>query len=266
MTEKKVLLLGANGYIGQQVLPALRKKQIKVIPFDRNSKDSFENVKKFSPNTVINLAASKGTDSFSISYEANLFFQLKIIQFLSEEVDNHIHWIQVASYFELQIEEGRKDFYAIHKATLRNILEENFFRSLHLTTLYLPHIVSFENKKSSLFTQIAKAINGENIKLLTSGDQIVPILHIDDCVWAIIKSIDAKRGSYFATPIWNENLKELQKLLNKRVGASFTFTTDNKSSDWNFKKIEFHPSVPGWKPRKSIERIFDELVKVEDQS
>ena len=266
MTEKRVLLLGANGYIGQKILPALRKKQINVIPFDRNSKDSFENVKNFSPNTVINLAASKGTDNFPISYEANLLFQLKIIQFLSEEVGNRVHWIQAASYFELQIEEGRRDFYAVHKATLRKVLEENIFRNIDLTTLFLPHIVSFENKKSSLFTQIAKAINGENIKLLTSGDQIVPILHIDDCVWAIIKSLDAKQGSYFATPIWNENLKELQKVLSKRVGTSFNFTTDNKSSDWNFKKIEFKPSVPGWEPRKNIESIFDELAKVEDKS
>jgi len=265
VTDKRILLLGAHGYIGQEVLTALRKERFEVSFFDRDATDSYEKVKKFCPNIVINLAASKGADDFLASYEANLFFQLRMLKFLSEEVDNHICWIQVASYFELQIEEGRKDFYEVHKATLRKILEEKFFTNIRITTLFLPHIVSSKNTKSSLFTQIEKAVNGENVKLLTSGDQIVPILHIDDCVSAIIKSVDAEQGPYFATPVWNDNLKNLLQALNKRLGVSFAFTAGAKSIDWNFKRIDFNPCVPDWAPKKNIETIFDELVKIKDR-
>jgi nucleoside-diphosphate-sugar epimerase len=260
MPDHRILLLGSSGFIGQKLVEKLRADNISLLVYNRLDVDIDDKVLEYCPTAVINCAASKGNASFEDSFEANVAFPLRVLKTLSH-LKHRTSWIQLSSYFELQINYGRADAYAFHKATIGQILQENFKEICDVKLLFLPHIVNIDAKPNSLFSNLGKAYNGERITLTTSGEQFIPILHLDDTVTAICAVLLAPPKTYFAKPVWYGSLAEL---LNEFLKLQKTYVYLNKnqrSVDYNFPKVIFEPIPPGWKAKKDLVAIFEDFEK-----
>jgi hypothetical protein len=180
---------------------------------------------------------------------------------LNERTRERISWIQLSSYFELQIVYGRTDAYAFHKATIRQILERNFKDVCDVSVLFLPHLVDSNAKPNSLFWNLRESYKGGAITLSTSGEQYLPILHIDDAIAAIQAVFLAPPKTYFAKPVWYGSLAELLVEFLSLQKKHICLNESQRSVDYNFPKLEFEPIPPGWSAKKSLATIFDDLAK-----
>jgi len=260
MLEERILLLGSSGFIGNEVMEKLRVDNISMLVYDRLDPDISNKVLKYHPTAVINCAASKGNANFQESFEANIAFPLSVLNILSR-LNERISWIQLSSYFELQIEYGRVDPYAFHKATIGQILQRNFKEICDVKLLFLPHIVNVDAKPNSLFSNLGKAYKGERITLSTSGEQFIPILHLDDAVTAIRAILPAPPKAYFAKPVWYGSLAELLNEFLKLQKTQVNLNRNQRSADYNLPKLKFEPIPPGWQAKKNLEAIFEDFEK-----
>ena len=260
MSSERILVLGASGFIGQKLVEKLRADNVSLLVYNRLDVDIADKILEYCPTAVINCAASKGNASFEHSFEANIAFPLRVLKILSH-LNHRTSWIQLSSYFELQINYGRADAYAFHKATIGQILQENFKEICDVKLLFLPHIVNIDAKPNSLFSNLAKAYNGEKTTLSTSGEQYIPILHLDDAVTAICAVLPAPTKTYFAKPVWYGSLAELMNEFLKLQKTHVYLNKDQRSADYNFPKMIFEPIPPKWKAKKDLEAIFKDFEK-----
>ena len=106
----KITVLGSNGYIGTNLINKLQNKvELQLVSRDNSEKMTFSDKDL---NVIINLSSSKISDDSAISYESNFNFQRKI---LIDNEKKRFLWVQIASYYELQIAHGRSDSYSTHK-------------------------------------------------------------------------------------------------------------------------------------------------------
>jgi dTDP-4-dehydrorhamnose reductase len=120
--KPKVLLLGSNGFIGSALKVHL-SSYYEIMVFKNRNIDSLGNLSKTTIDYVVNCSASKLSDNFEESYNANIGFQISVFSKLFQECVQIPKWIQVASYYELQTFFGRSDNYSNHKKIFRRILE-----------------------------------------------------------------------------------------------------------------------------------------------
>jgi nucleoside-diphosphate-sugar epimerase len=260
MPEDRILILGSSGFIGNKLVEKLRADNISLLIYDRLDVDIDIKVLEYCPNVVINCAASKGNANFEDSFEANVAFPLRVLNILSR-LKLRLSWIQLSSYFELQITYGRADAYTFHKATIGQILQRNFKEICDVKILFLPHIVNIEAKPNSLFSNLGNAYNGERTTLSTSGEQLIPILHLDDAVTAICAVLPAQPKTYFAKPVWYGSLAELLDEFLKLQKTHVYLNKNQRSADYNFPKMRFEPIPPGWQAKKDLVAIFKDYEK-----
>ena len=260
MSEDRILLLGSSGFIGRKLVEKLRIDNFSILVYDRLDVGIDDKVLKFSPTVVINCAASKGNANFEDSFEANVAFPLRVLKILSS-LKHRTSWIQLSSYYELQINYGRADAYAFHKATIGQIFQWNFKDICDVKLLFLPHIVHIDAKSNSLFSNLGKAYNGERITLSTSGEQYIPILHLDDAVTAICAVLPAPPKTYFAKPVWYGSLAELLNEFLKLQKIHVYLNKNQRSVDYSFPKMRFEPIPPGWQAKKDLKAIFEDFEK-----
>ena len=106
---------------------------------------------------------------------------------------------------------------------LSEILIQNFSTEFNLPSiiLRLSYCYSENFPKKGFSLMLKNAIKGKKIKIY-GGNQTVDLLHIDDAVNAIVKSIDYKKSGIFniasgETYYLTSIIKKLNKLLNKTI-------------------------------------------------
>jgi nucleoside-diphosphate-sugar epimerase len=216
----------------------------------------------FNPEVVINCAGSRGDANFEDSFEANFAFPLQVAKELKdclEKSGEMIRWIQLASYFEAQIAYGRSDPYSLHKATFRQHFKAEFLLTFEICNIYLPHIVGAQMKKSSLFHILGEAASGKIIKLDTSGEQYLPVLHINDCIEGILMAFREAPGDYYLPPVWYGPIRDLVKRFPSSQISNIQFNSDRKSSDSDFPRIQFSPSIQDWSPNVTLAKIVNDF-------
>jgi len=257
---RKILILGGSGFIGSH-LGNLLKKKYEVVNFTKENKVSELNNSDI--DYVINLCASKPTSNFDVSLEKNVSLPLIYLKELLRNRNKILRWIQVGSYFELQIELGRTDLYSIHKKIFRTLITaiSKTTPQLSLHSIILPHVTSlFEpgEPKSRIFPTI---INANKSKIKTSfsnGDQFLPILHVNDACAAIELALTSKQELSAATPVWYPSVKELIQKCVVNIDL-IEVKEDLNPIDTLFKKVIFPPKVTGFNPQISAKAIIKSL-------
>ena len=154
-------------------------------------------------------------------------------------------WIQLGSYFELQVGYGRSDYYSIHKNIFSKILlDAQKIDNFSATILYLPHIVGPGEKPERLFPTLIEVLNGSNVLLRTNGAQQIPILSIWDCVSEIMESLKVESGEYAIEPVFYDSLQILvADFFNSQNYGRIMFTPDVESIDARFPKLSLNQSL-----------------------
>jgi nucleoside-diphosphate-sugar epimerase len=156
--ESRILILGGDGFIGKHLKMLLEEKN-EVHVFNRTTESAKECLRSFRPNVIINCVASTSKATFHESLEANVLFQACFLDELSRDRGFETRWIQISSYFELQIPYGRADNYSKHKAFCRQLLksaEEDGI--LSLVNVFLPHIVGPGEAPDRLFPSLLREV------------------------------------------------------------------------------------------------------------
>lgn len=254
---QRVLLLGASGFIGQELNVSLLSNY-NVFKLDRSSQTFNLQLSQIKPDIVINCSSSKPNASFLESLGANFLFQMKCLNVISTAKTSKFKWVQVGSYYELQIAQGRNDFYSIHKALCRRLLTEAASEGIiDLTTIFLPHIFGKGENPNRITPYLKNQFQTGETASITSGQQYLPMLPIEDAVEAITAAISSTQTVCSASPIWHGKVIDLANLIHSQVGNGFiNLEQTRKSVDEKFSPITFPPKVNAWNARFEIEEYL----------
>jgi nucleoside-diphosphate-sugar epimerase len=244
INKKKILLLGSTGFIGQNLLAKL-SETYEVLCLNRNQQLNDKNIESFKPDIIVNSAASAINADFQTSLESNLLLPLETLTKTLKHSEKKIKWIQLGSYFELQVRFGRTDYYSLHKKHFSQILlDAQKIDNFTATVLYLPHIVGPGEKPNRLFPTLIDALNGSDVLLGTNGTQHIPILSIWDCVSEIMESLKVVSGEYSIEPVFYNSLQKLvTEFFNDQNYGRIMFTPDVESIDARFPKLVLNQSL-----------------------
>lgn len=249
----KILLLGSNGFIGRGIGLNLEKiHELRRINRDTSLFDLFTTGEEF--DFIINCASSTASADSKRAKENNFSYPSTILRNVRTR-----HWVQIESYFQLQIPMGRRDAYTIEKQKFSHYLEkvENSRLVPSIHHLYLPHVFGEGERPERL---IASAISSfRNFRPLetSSGSQQLPILHISDAVLGITKFLESPNKSAACTPFWYGSVKQLIEL----IGSQFPEVQvmhGRKADpiDSNFPKVEFPKAVENWVPQMQLDEFL----------
>ena len=252
---KQILLLGRNGFIGNHLYNLLINKYDVISVAD---KIKLSNIENLSPDYVINLCSSAPNANFTDSINANILYPLNILEKLLINRKNNLKWVQIRSYFELQIEFGRNDNYTLHKNAFRNLISEleisNKLLSTH--TIVLPHVTGPGEPESRLFPTIRR-FNTNNMKgkIFSSGNQFLPVLNVSDACDAIMKFLVSNQKISSAHPVLYLKVSEIinECITNKNQPI---FDEKISSLDSNYPMVKFPENVIGFKPKLEAKAII----------
>lgn len=248
MTQK-VLVLGASGFIGKHLLNYL-DTGFEVRKLRHREENLVSLLEDWHPDVVINCSASTNYANFSDSVEANILYQMNCLRLIWQRRGAPFKWVQLGSYYELQIEFGRKDNYSLHKALCRTLLEQASQEGMiHLTTVFLPHVFGSNERPDRIVSSLILKLNRGEEANTSSGEQFLPILTVEDACRAIAKSIDTNQVVCSATPIWHGRVSELASLIHQRIGKGLIRPNPaNVSVDARYPQVVFPAKVHGWDP------------------
>ena len=247
----KITILGSNGYIGTNLINKLHDKaELQLVSRNNAEKMTFSDKDL---NVIINLCSSKINDDPAISYESNFNFQRNI---LINNEKKHFLWIQIASYYELQIAHGRSDCYSKHKTEFRKFLDEWEGEHKNFThkCLFLPHVFG-RNESGDRLIPSLKQLNLGKITVFGSKDHYIPILYVDDVISAILLAIDSNQKISMATPIWYGKLSELVRSSVKNEFIYGLSVFDGNKQEYSGVKINFPQPLVGFSPAFSFSEL-----------
>ena len=258
--SQKVLLLGASGFIGSHLGNHL-KSTYEILTINRQSNDFLNLIKMGKPDVIINCSASSPNADFFESLDANVNFQMKCLRVLASQSQKPIKWVQVGSYFELQIVFGRRDNYSIHKALCRTLLEQvNESGLINLTTIFLPHVFGPGEMSSRIIPSITSQLLANKEMEISKGDQYLPILSVQDTCEAISMAIQTDQASCSASPMWYGKLKDLANLMHQALKkGNLKVNLSKVSIDDSFPQVQFPPTVKNWSPNFGFEYFLASL-------
>jgi len=253
LNSQMVLVLGGGGYIGSHFQKAYPSKNFVFVGHSDIKSMQSEFYTKV--KTVLNLSASKLHASKEESRSANFDFPVEILQ----QFSNHpIKWVQVASYYELQVPHGRSDYYSLDKTDFRNFLIEmaEIKRDLTVTTLFLPHIFGGNEAESRIIPTLKKMNNGAEV-FLGSENQLIPLLHVRDAVRALHQSLLTEQKICTPRPMWHGQLRDLVLILTKPSTSisrvHFTDTLDKHQEC----ALEYPDLLEHFSPTLSFEQFVE---------
>lgn len=254
------MVLGGNGFIGNHLISTLTEIY-EVIVFDRQAHSLEETISNSFPDFVINCSASQANAKLMESFEANIQFQMECIKLLLKNTGQSFKWIQVASYFELQIPLGRKDNYSLDKQICRSLLHRLAEDGLiDLTTIFLPHVFGEGENINRIIPSITNGLQSGQITEISRGEQFLPILGVEDCCSAIAAAILTDQLICSAAPIWYDHVKLLASIMENTISRGVVRVNPEKvSTDNSFPKVEFPPMVKNWIPTMTFNDFISQL-------
>lgn len=253
-----VLLLGSSGFIGKALGLKLERKY-KLVKVDRKTdlETLFKSEQAY--DFIINCASSNPNADSIQSYESNFHYPK---QFFANVLTRN--WIQIESYFQIQIPLGRVDPYSIEKQRFSEFLDieastQNFPQVHHL---YLPHIFGEGDRPERLISAAVSSFrSGEDFQTST-GSQFLPLLHLSDAVEGIARFMNNPTKSASCSPFWYGSVKDLLDLICAQFsGVRVLYGRKPNPVDVDFPRVVFPQSVEGWQPKMQLNE-FLEWVKV----
>ena len=261
MRNQKILLLGGNGYIGSHMEKQFSKKNLITLSHSRPVPDEPQFYSKI--DAVINLSASKLLAEQEVSRSANYEFPKKI---LTRLLDHPVKWVQVGSYYELQVEHGRRDYYSSDKISFREILNDSAatHRNLSVTTLMLPHIFGGKEPEHRIIPTLSR-MKFEQEVVVGSKNQYLPLLHIDDAVRAIKQAIYTQQQFCTPEPMWIGRLEDLVTKLSTTQEVFSKVLFHDHQEKFQEVELEYPEHLENFTPRITFEQFVESLGKVGDK-
>lgn len=283
---KKILVIGANGFIGQHLLKHL--KNYNVVAANRSdfnladlaSMGAF--FKKHNPNIVINLAANKSRgasfEDFRRMIEVNLLGTLNVLE-VSAFCSTVEHFVFIGSAEEygdndapfLEEQKERPASAYTYSKTASKILLEALSSHQAIPFTYLrPTLVYGPNQGEEMFLPaLIKSLRSGNRFRLTKGEQLRDYLHVEDLCIAILKVIEAPKKA--AGQIYNvgsgevKSIRDVAKIVAQKINAEGLL--DIGAIPYREKEIfDYRVSIDkikedlGWEPMTSIEEGLSGLL------
>ncbi len=267
--SKNLLILGANGFLGRNVVSLLNEKyDYKIIKLngknelDLTKDDLFsEYLSKNKTDYIINCAAFVGGIAYGYDFPAELLSKNTImasniykaayenkVKLLVNPISNCAYPKDQNLYEEENFWDGaphesvfeygfsKKFFVALGSAYFK---EYNFgSANIVLSNMYGPHD-HFEEKKSHALGALIKKIydaklnNYKNVEIWGTGKPIREWLYVKDGAEALIKSIDLKENNYFFNIGVNKGMSihEMAVLIAKIIEWDGEFIFDTSKPD-----------------------------------
>jgi nucleoside-diphosphate-sugar epimerase len=250
----KVLLLGSNGFIGKALGTKL-EVQYDLVKVNRET--DLENLFKSDQifDFIINCASSSSNADSEESHASNFLYPMKFFNNLRS-----MHWVQIESYFQLQITWGRNDSYTIEKEKFSKYLDAGMrSRSAPLIHhLYLPHIFGEGDRPERLISSVISSFKGGRDFLTSSGTQFLPLLHISDAVTGIIRFIESPTSRAACIPFWYGSVRELIDLISSQFSdPRVQYGLRPDPLDSSFPRVQFPKCVNGWKPKMQLNEFLE---------
>lgn len=257
----KILILGATGFLGAELVNILRQEQNQLLLVGKRPRNLMPHhyvstqdlgliaqIKKFSPEIVINAMGSWGDHLSSDElFEANFGVALRIF---NELQNNLIHWVQCNSYFNYTFDETNEDrnLYSMYRRKFVDYsmaLSEN--SNVRFSEIRLPHLVGGTQPQGRLIQLAAHSLKTNQALDLGSGSQILPLLHVVDAarqiVWIAMQSCNIPGYFLFASePLCQMSVREIMDHLIAVSGrqAVFNFSALSDRRQENYEKIKFN--------------------------
>jgi len=288
--QKKILVLGGTGSIGKSLIPKLISNNFNC--FSISKKPSNENlinniqcditefkklnkiINKQKPDVIIHLAGLVGNIKCEKNPKnailTNVIGTLNVLN-ASIKLKPKIIFISTGEIY------GKTKNKASEKSNLRptnvygktkmlsEILIQNFTKNYQIPSiiLRLSYCYSENLSKKGFSLMFKNAIMGKKIQIF-GGDQTVNLLHIDDAVDAIIKSIDYKKSGIFniaSSETYNliSIIKKLNKIMNQKIDyellpyRGFEVKTSKLNINHSKKTLKFTPS-------KKLDEVLHTMV------
>ena len=255
----KVLLLGSSGFIGKSLASKIETlHQLVKVDRETNLEALFSSEMIY--DFVVNCASSAPTAHSSQSHESNFKYPMQFFNQIKFE-----HWIQIDSYFQLQIPMGRNDPYSLDKQRFSTFLdaEANSRICPAIHHLFMPHVFGEGDRPGRLVSSAVSTFAMANTLESSSGSQFLPLLHISDAVSGIVKFIENPTATAACPPFWYGNVRELIELIASQFYEPRVIYGQRQDPiDARFPRVEFPQCVEGWQPKMQLNE-FLEWVKVQ---
>jgi len=255
----KILLLGSGGFIGEHLGKHLSSvHQVMRVTRSTDIEELFRSDQSY--DFVINCVSSKPSSDSQISNESNFEYPFRMLRAIKSE-----HWIQIESYFQLQIPLGRRDPYTLDKQRFSEFLDSNQKLQLQplIHHLYMPHVFGEGDRTGRLISSAKSSFIRHEPFETSNGSQFLPLLHVSDAVLGISQFIEHPAKIAACTPFWYGRQKELLDLMALQFHDSqvhYGLLPD--PVDASFSRVEFPESVEGWQPKMKIDEFLD-WIKVQ---
>ena len=280
LTNKKVLITGATGYIGSNLLSQLidlncditcvnSSKQAKENPngFDIENVTYFDSIESLEPAfkkgkfyAIFHLAGFQAlnlnSQTLNITLNSNIIFGCHILE-LSRQYDAE-HFIYAESFFQF---DQRGDYlprnlYAASKQAFSDILLSYAINGLKSTSLVLFDVYGPYDSRNKLFNRLDQAFYSQERLLLTPGKQMHYAIYITDVISALCDAaIIQKNNSFDRFWIAGEGLtlKETVELWSKIKQKKLNISWGGVEY---FPHQVLHPfigeKIPGWNAKVKL--------------
>ncbi len=243
---KKVLLLGGNGFVGKNIVDLFSNREdmkfyftsrnnklvlTNEIFFDLETESTWSNLVEIKPDIIINAigyGVIKSQIELEKMYKINYVSIINLTHFLKEKISDSIHWIQIGTAFEYDLEAKKitetttctpKSHYGMSK-----FLASNFFIQTQILpfTIVRPFAMFGAHEDLSKFIPSLILAQATSIAInLSSGTQYRDYFYVKDLIWFLLEIINSP--SRFLNQIINVGsnqpiqLKELANLLASKI-------------------------------------------------
>ena len=290
----KILITGANGFLGSNTIKHLLKLNHKILAFSKNSnniiqllndikfiKCDTENyvpyesiIVDFSPDIVINCAWDGGNNYQDVNnfnqFYKNIPLSLSLLEIINKQ-NNKPKFIGLGSFaeygnLEFKADEDQQEkpinFYGLSKKQVKEITEAYCIQNNIKYNWIRPCYVYGPGDVSTRLipTIINKALSNEEI-ILNSCETIIDYIYIDDFCQAVTELVQSstQNGAYNICSsneyVLKNVIKEIQKNISNDVKISFDKSLDRKFSS---------KYICGSNSKIKIETNWTPKIKIED--
>ena len=199
---KTILVFGATGFLGSNLVKFLLAKELKVIIYKHKSLRLLSNVtsknliifdklnhrliKKYKIDTIFHLASkqTKGNPTFKDFYEVNVRITKKIIQISKNiNVKQFIYVSSTSVYSNVKKNPDPKNYYALTKYIAEKLIEIELHKSdVQTCIVRFPSIYGKDSNGGIVETLYKLAKKNRQIKVYNNGKTIRNLIHVSSAV------------------------------------------------------------------------------------
>ena len=211
---KKVLILGASGFLGRQCTLLFQKSNYSVITTDKHGKVDLEgdlSIKEFvqklpKVDVVVNCAAVQYVSDDLPFFRQKRYFQKNNVQTIINLCDHfsreNVHFIHVGT--SMMYEQDGSMIYDLTSPMLASglyseskLAAQSYVRRLSMTATVIPCIIGGLGREG-LFRGFINSIKKFNLAIFPgTGEQKIAMVHVDDVAQLILQIANTLSTGYF---------------------------------------------------------------------